>query len=64
MYPSTILREGTKQQCIDKAKEYLDILMPGGNYIFSPQKSPLRKNDINVENVQAVIACVREYGVY
>ncbi len=64
MYPSNLIKDGTKQQCIDKAKEYLDILMPGGNYIFSPQKTPLRKNDINVENMQAVIEFVREYGVY
>ena len=64
MYPSNLLKDGTKQECIDKAKEYLDILMPAGNYIFSPQKVPLRKNDINVENVQAVIEFVKEYGVY
>ncbi|MFZ7132496.1 MAG: uroporphyrinogen decarboxylase family protein [Eubacteriales bacterium] len=64
MYPSSLLREGTKHQCIDKAKEYLDILLPGGNYIFSPQKTPLRKNDVKMENLQAVIEFVREYGKY
>lgn len=64
MYPSSLLREGTKQQCIDKAKEYLDILMPNGNYIFSPQKVPLRKNDVRMENLQSVIEFVREYGKY
>jgi len=64
MYPSSLLREGTKQQCIDKAKEYLDILMPNGNYIFAPQKVPLRKNDLNMENAQAVIEFVKDYGRY
>ncbi|QSX08138.1 hypothetical protein J0B03_10085 [Alkalibacter rhizosphaerae] len=64
MYPTALLREGTKQQCIDKAKEYLDILMPGGNYIFAPQKVPLRRNDIKIENLQSVIEFVRVYGEY
>ena len=64
LYPSSIFRTGTVQECVDKAKEYLDVLMPNGNYIFSPNKGMLRKNDVKVENVQAVIECVREYGKY
>ena len=64
LYPSSILRSGTKEECVNKAKEYLDVLMPVGNYIFAPNKGMLRKNDVQVENVQAVIECVREYGKY
>ena len=33
-YPITLLGTGTKEQCIDKAKELLDILAPGGNYFI------------------------------
>lgn len=64
LYQSWFIRDLSKQECLDKAKEYLDILMPAGNYIFSPTKVALRKNDINIENMQAVIEFVKEYGVY
>jgi hypothetical protein len=64
LYPIHILRTGTKQQCIDEAKKLIDITGPKGNAIFSTQKVPLRKNDYNIENVQAVIEFVEEYGKY
>ncbi|NTW71781.1 MAG: uroporphyrinogen decarboxylase [Eubacteriaceae bacterium] len=63
-YPVTLLKIGTKQQCIDKAKEYIDILAPGGKYMFSLDKQPLDIDDINVENYQAVAEFVRDYAVY
>ena len=56
--------EKLKQEVIDKAKEYLDILMPVGNYIMAPNKGPLRKYDLNFENVNALYDFVTEYGVY
>lgn len=64
LYQGRYLRELSKQECIDKAKELLDIMMPVGNFIFSPTKIPLRKNDVVVENAQAVIEFAKEYGVY
>ncbi len=64
MYPNNLLKFGTKQENIDKAKEYLDILMPAGNYVFSPNKGPLRKYDLNLENVNALAEFISEYGVY
>ncbi|SHE94494.1 uroporphyrinogen decarboxylase family protein [Alkalibacter saccharofermentans] len=64
MYPVTLLRTGTKQQCIDKAKEVIDILAPGGNYIFNYDKDPLILADAKPENIIAVNEFVREYAVY
>ncbi|MFZ7133628.1 MAG: uroporphyrinogen decarboxylase family protein [Eubacteriales bacterium] len=64
LYPVSILRNGTKQQCIDKAKEVIDILAPGGNYIFNYDKDPLVLDDAKIENIIAVNEFVREYAVY
>lgn len=64
LYPLTYLKTATKQKCIDKAKEYIDILAPGGNYIFSFDKNPLSLNSINLENYIAVIDYVAENTWY
>lgn len=64
LYPLTMLKTSTKQQCIDKAKELLDIMAPGGNCIFTFDKSIIRLNSVNVENLKAVLNFVQEYGVY
>ena len=63
-YPLSILRSGTKEQCIDKAKEILDIMAPGGNYYFCWDKSALSLDDINVENYVAVMEYVRDNYKY
>lgn len=64
LYPVSLLKAGTKQECIDKAKEMLDIMAPGGNFIFSFDKSIIRLNDLNVDNLKAVLTYVKENGVY
>ena len=63
-FPLEILRIYNKQQCIDKTKEFLDIMMPGGGFIFQFDKSGLTSEDYNLENLQAVLETVRDYGVY
>lgn len=63
-YPMVLLRTGTKEQCIDKAKELLDIMAPGGNYYFNWDKNALHIDDVNVENYIAVMEYVRENGKY
>lgn len=63
-YPLSLLRTGTKQECIDKAKELIDILAPGGNYFFCFDKSALDITDINPENYVAVLEYVRDNGKY
>ena len=55
---------GTKEQCIDKAKELLDILAPGGRYWFDFDKGALTPNSVNIENLKAVLAYVHENTVY
>ena len=65
-YPVSLLHSGTKQQCIDKAKEMLDALAPGGRYQFGYDKNLIstRISASLVENIQAVLEYVRENGKY
>ena len=64
LYPLSLIKNGTKQQCIDKAKELLDILAPGGNYFFDFDKSPITLDSINLENYTAVLQYVLDNGKY
>lgn len=64
MYPVELLKRGTKQQCIDKAKELMDIMLPGGGYIFNFDKSPLILDEVNMDNLIALTQFLREYCVY
>ncbi|HEX3032062.1 MAG TPA: uroporphyrinogen decarboxylase family protein [Bacillota bacterium] len=63
-YPLTLLTLGTKQQCIDKAKEILEIMAPGGKYFFEFDKIPLTVDSVNVENLQAVLEYVATNAKY
>ncbi|MBB6217327.1 hypothetical protein HNQ80_003446 [Anaerosolibacter carboniphilus] len=63
-YPLTYLQSATKQQCIDKAKELIDILAPGGKYFFEFDKSPVSLDSVNVENYMAVLQYVAENAKY
>lgn len=65
-YPVTLLQTGTKQQCIDKAKELLDVLAPGGRYWFTTDKSLLAtdKEGKIADNLKAVLQYVYENGAY
>jgi len=63
-YPLDVLTNGTKQQVIDKAKEILDIMLPGGGYMFGFGKFPIVYEDVNLENYIALMEFVRDYAVY
>lgn len=63
-YPVTLLKTGTRQQCIDKAKELIDILAPGGNYMFTLDKSPITLDSVNPDNMKAVYQYVSENANY
>lgn len=63
-YPISLLKTGTKQQCIDKAKELLDILAPGGRYFFDFDKVPVTLDSINVDNARAVLDYVAANANY
>ena len=60
----TLLKNGTKEQCVDKAKELMDILAPGGNYFFRFDKSVLDTNDMDPEKYTAVMDYVLAHGKY
>lgn len=63
-YPLTYLQTATKQQCIDKAKELVDILAPGGKYYFEFDKSPITLDSVNVENYAAVLKYIAKNAKY
>ncbi|MFA0814852.1 MAG: uroporphyrinogen decarboxylase family protein [Anaerofustis sp.] len=64
LYPITLLQTGTKRECTDKAKELMDVLAPGGGYIFNMDKGIYSLKGNIAENLKAVIDTVHTYGVY
>ncbi|MDO4287792.1 MAG: hypothetical protein Q4C55_01265 [Eubacterium sp.] len=64
LYPLGLLKTGTRQECIDKAKELLDIMLPGGGYLFGFDKNPISLSDVNFDNYCAVMEFVRDYAHY
>lgn len=64
LFPLSTLRMCSRQECIDKTKEFLDIMMPHGKFIFGFDKTPLTLADVNLDNLAAVCETVRDYGVY
>ena len=58
------LRFGTKEEVIDSAKKCLDLLAPGGGYIFSTDKTLMTMNNGTPENVIAACEYVTENGRY
>ncbi len=64
LYPMTYLKTGTRQQCIDKAKELLDIMAPGGRYYFDFDKSLISIDSANIGNYTAVTRYIAENSYY
>ncbi len=64
LFPLGYLTTLSKEECIDKVKEFIDIMAPGGKFIFGFDKNPLIYEDINLDNLIAVCETVRDYGVY
>ena len=63
-YPTVLLQTETKQKCIDKAKELLDILAPDGGYIFNVDKNIMSLKGSVAENYRAVLEYVSLHGNY
>ena len=59
VFPIYLLHYGTKQQVIDEVKRLLDILAPGGGYIFSTGAG---YDQAKPENVEAMVDTVKTYG--
>ena len=64
LFPLSTMRTCNKQQCIDKTKEFLDIMMPGGKFVFSFDKSALTLEDVDLDKLIAICDTVRTHGVY
>lgn len=64
LYPIGLLKTESKEKCIDKAKELLDICAPGGGFIFDLDKDILSMSSANIDNLIAVQEYVREHGAY
>ncbi|MCR3922350.1 MAG: uroporphyrinogen decarboxylase [Firmicutes bacterium] len=63
-FPIRHLTTCTKDEIIRKTKEWLDIMAPGGQYMFGFDKNPLVLADVNLDNLKAVVETVLQYGVY
>lgn len=63
-YPLVLLKDGTQQQCVDKAKEIVDILAPGGNFYFKFDKQAYRGTDIKLENYKALMDYLHNNRTY
>lgn len=58
---TSVLGQGTKQQCIDMAKKAIDELGWDGGLILAPNKMLAYPNDVKAENLEAVCQFVLEY---
>jgi hypothetical protein len=63
-FPLQHLTKCTKAEVIKKTKEWLDIMAPGGQYIFGFDKGAMAHHDVNIENLIAVCETALDYGVY
>ncbi|MFZ7134278.1 MAG: uroporphyrinogen decarboxylase family protein [Eubacteriales bacterium] len=63
-FPQRLLYGGTKQQCIDKAKQLIDEMAYDGNYIFTVDKMMSYPEDGKGENLKAVVDFVKEYSKF
>ena len=59
VFPVYLIHYGTKQQVIDETKRLIDILAPGGGYIFSTGAA---YDQAIPENVEAMFETVKTYG--
>ena len=60
-FPYQKLARGTKDQVIDEAKRLLDIMAPGGGYIFDLDGGMYGMPE---ENLEALYQTIKEYGKY
>ncbi len=59
--PSSLLQVGTVQAVKDHCKQLIDVVGEGGGYILSPRSST---DEVNPDNLLAMIEFTKEYGVY
>ena len=59
--PNDLLGHGTKEECLDRAREVLEVVGRDGGLLFSQNKMGSYRNDAKSENLKAVNDFVREY---
>ncbi|MCL1913572.1 MAG: hypothetical protein FWG10_06810 [Eubacteriaceae bacterium] len=64
LYPLIYARTKTRQENIDEVKKFLDIMLPGGGYMFGFDKGPIVASDIVMDNYCAIADTLRNYAVY
>ena len=63
-YPLNYFSDYSTEECIDKARELMDIGMKNGRFYFGLNKSALDFHDADPDKLKAVLNFVREYGQY
>ena len=64
LFPSSALKSDTPAQIVDRAKRFLDIMLPGGGYIFGFDKNPLTLKEVNLETLAALTGYIRDHAAY
>lgn len=64
LYPINLIKTGTKDQVIDKAKEMLDIMLPGCGYVFGFDKGALMLSDLNLDNFKVLSEFLRDHAKF
>jgi hypothetical protein len=59
--PSSLLQMGTVEQVREYCRKLIDVVGEGGGFIISPRSST---DEVNPENLKAMIDFTHEYGVY
>ena len=63
-YDVTGLKVKNPEEACDEAKRIMDIMAPGGSYVFGFGKYILRARGVRWDSFGAVVECVHEYGKY
>lgn len=58
---SVIVRDGTKEECIEMTKKLLDVCAPGGGFMAATNNVLICPGDINIENYMACVDVIRSY---
>ncbi len=63
-FDATLFLTSTHEKVADETKKLIDIAGVNGNFLISPNKSLMQKNDGKLELVKTFVDTALEYGVY
>ena len=64
MFPIQNMRDCDTPELLDRAKAFLDIMLPGSGYLFGFDKGPLVAGDMDIDKYAALMEFVRDYSHY